>query len=394
MVAGALLVARAKREEQHADFWLAALLLVFGLNGLPFMLGWQEYYDLWEVYTYLPWDGFWLLTAPLTYFFLTSLTNTSWRFAWRKDGIHLLPYSLYFALHLAVGSYSLASGAMVGKTTFAYWWWQNFDQTYHLDDTFKLVCLAQNILYAWLSLRLYGAYRIWAAQQFSDIETVSFRWLRNTVVLGFLSAVVTFGFLLSIQLQGTDYSTMWWGYAFECFVVYYLSLSALGQIRTRNAILFNPIVPVAQLPILVAAAEQWQEAAMEQSTSSSTYTEPANNAKTKPSQEIDIEVWKAKLSAYFQKEEPYLQPDITLSELAMRLHTNTSVLSAAINTGFGKNFNDFVNQYRVDAFLAKMQSGEMKHFTLLAIAFECGFNSKATFNRAVKKATGKSPSEF
>jgi AraC-like DNA-binding protein len=119
-----------------------------------------------------------------------------------------------------------------------------------------------------------------------------------------------------------------------------------------------------------------------------------NNTKAKPSPEIDIQAWKAKLSSYFQKEEPYLQPDITLSELATRLHTNTSVLSAAINTGFGKNFNDFVNQYRVDAFLAKMQSGEMKHFTLLAIAFECGFNSKATFNRAVKKATGKSPSEF
>ena len=95
-----------------------------------------------------------------------------------------------------------------------------------------------------------------------------------------------------------------------------------------------------------------------------------------------------------QKEKPYLQPDLTLSDLAATLKTNTSILSLAINAGFGKNFNDFINEYRVEDFKAKMASKEFQHLTLLAVAFESGFNSKTTFNRAFKKFTNQNPSDF
>ena len=98
--------------------------------------------------------------------------------------------------------------------------------------------------------------------------------------------------------------------------------------------------------------------------------------------------------AYFEKEKSYLNPELTLSELAIKLNTNTSVLSAVINTGFGKNFNDFVNEYRVEEFKRKAAAPDSKHLTLLAIAFDCGFNSKATFNRAFKKVTDLSPKAF
>jgi AraC-like DNA-binding protein len=65
-----------------------------------------------------------------------------------------------------------------------------------------------------------------------------------------------------------------------------------------------------------------------------------------------------------------------------------------INTGFQKNFNDFVNAYRVADFQKKVNDPKLSHYTLLALAYECGFNSKSTFNRAVKKATGQLPSTF
>jgi AraC-like DNA-binding protein len=105
-------------------------------------------------------------------------------------------------------------------------------------------------------------------------------------------------------------------------------------------------------------------------------------------------LWKGKIEQLMQNEKMFLNPELSLADLAKRLKTNVSVLSAAINQGFGKNFNDFVNEHRVLEF--KQQAGlpENKHFTLLALAFECGFNSKATFNRAVKKATGLSPKEL
>ncbi|MEZ4905955.1 MAG: helix-turn-helix domain-containing protein [Spirosomataceae bacterium] len=83
-----------------------------------------------------------------------------------------------------------------------------------------------------------------------------------------------------------------------------------------------------------------------------------------------------------------------MADLAQKLKTNPSVLSAAINQNFGKNFNDFVNEYRIEEFKKQIQLPENKKLTLLAIAFDCGFNSKATFNQAFKKLTGQSPKEF
>ncbi len=53
-----------------------------------------------------------------------------------------------------------------------------------------------------------------------------------------------------------------------------------------------------------------------------------------------------------------------------------------------------MNEYRVNEFIERIQLPENKHLTLLGIAFDAGFNSKATFNRAFKKFTGKSPKEF
>ena len=61
---------------------------------------------------------------------------------------------------------------------------------------------------------------------------------------------------------------------------------------------------------------------------------------------------------------------------------------------FGKNFNDFVNAYRVEAFKAMLKENKHEQLSLLGIAQECGFNSKATFNRVFKKLTNTSPTEY
>ena len=71
-----------------------------------------------------------------------------------------------------------------------------------------------------------------------------------------------------------------------------------------------------------------------------------------------------------------------------------SQLSEVINEGFGKNFNDFVNSYRVEAVKQMLQDGKQKQLSLLGIAYDCGFNSKATFNRVFKKIAQTSPTEF
>ena len=70
------------------------------------------------------------------------------------------------------------------------------------------------------------------------------------------------------------------------------------------------------------------------------------------------------------------------------------LLSQVINVGARRNFNDFVNEYRVDEFKRQVRNPANAHLSFLGLALDCGFNSKATFNRAFKKFTGLSPKEF
>ena len=90
----------------------------------------------------------------------------------------------------------------------------------------------------------------------------------------------------------------------------------------------------------------------------------------------------------------YLNPELNLSDLAQQANMSRGQLSEIINSGFNKNFNDFVNMYRVNAFKSMIKENKHKQLSLLGIAQECGFNSKATFNRVFKKLTNHSPTEY
>ena len=95
-----------------------------------------------------------------------------------------------------------------------------------------------------------------------------------------------------------------------------------------------------------------------------------------------------------QTRQLYTDPELTLPQLARQCGTNPSQLSRIINAGYDSNFNDFINEYRVRAMMDKIRAGEHRTQTLLGLAFDCGFNSKATFNRVFKKKTGLSPKDW
>lgn len=90
----------------------------------------------------------------------------------------------------------------------------------------------------------------------------------------------------------------------------------------------------------------------------------------------------------------YLNPELTLKSLADHLNIHPNILSKIINDGVDKNFSDFVNGYRVNAVIEKLNSGNYGHITLLGLSFECGFNSKTTFNRVFKNSTGMTPLSY
>ena len=101
-----------------------------------------------------------------------------------------------------------------------------------------------------------------------------------------------------------------------------------------------------------------------------------------------------KLTAYMKTYKPYLNPDLTLSQLASGLGVSIHLLSQVINEQLGVNFFNFVNQYRVEEFKERLADPSNRNFSLLGIAFDSGFNSKSTFNRIFRNTTGLTPSRY
>lgn len=95
-----------------------------------------------------------------------------------------------------------------------------------------------------------------------------------------------------------------------------------------------------------------------------------------------------------EKEKPYLDPTLTIHQLANQTNLTPHLLSKVIHKSFNKNFFEYINGYRIDEFKRVATLTKYKNFTLLAIAFECGFNSKSAFNRIFKEQTGMTPGEF
>ncbi|MEJ5104047.1 helix-turn-helix domain-containing protein [Chryseobacterium sp. MYb328] len=102
---------------------------------------------------------------------------------------------------------------------------------------------------------------------------------------------------------------------------------------------------------------------------------------------------KTKLGNIMETRKPYLDSELNLIKLAEILSVSTHQLSYVINTGFQKNFFQYVNEFRVEYAQSLLKDSNSK-LSILGIAYESGFNSKTSFNTTFKKITGQTPSEF
>lgn len=103
---------------------------------------------------------------------------------------------------------------------------------------------------------------------------------------------------------------------------------------------------------------------------------------------------KSQLEHLMRHEKLYLNNELSLPQLAQEMSVTTHELSYLLNEGFGVNFFQYVNTYRVEEAKQLMLSEKHRHLNILGIAYSSGFNSKTTFNTAFKKETRLAPSQF
>src|SRR5690606_4083364 len=108
----------------------------------------------------------------------------------------------------------------------------------------------------------------------------------------------------------------------------------------------------------------------------------------------------AELSEVFNKivmlvntEKYFLNKNLKLSDLSDQLNFNNRIVSKAINKYGNGNFNKFINSFRVEYAKNLLVGGMFDHYTIEAIAEECGFSNKVSFYNAFKSDTGMSPTQ-
>jgi AraC-like DNA-binding protein len=237
-----------------------------------------------------------------------------------------------------------------------------------VDYVYNIVVLVSYWYYLSRCTRIYRAYRTWSLDQHSETEHIGFHWFRNFVyaMIFWISFRVVM-LLLDEVLDLSFYQDWWWNLALVAVAVY-IGLTGLVQRQPTNLHF--------ETPTATDEPEQQPEDIRQ---------ETVTPEKIAVSQKLD---------QVMREERLYLQPELTLNELAKHLNTNASVLSATINQVFQQNFNDYINNLRVEAFIHAYQQPENQNYTMLSLALDAGFNSKATFNRAFKKAKGCAPKEY
>ncbi len=297
--------------------------------------------------------GMVLLLGPLVYFYVRSITLSSFRFHW-KQLLHSIPYLLVLtSLLIQDSTYTgeelqeLVDVFMAGEMPVSFPWIIRF-----------IVYVSHLLLYLYLTRQTLR--KTTGDEEESYLVSLKERITWVTKITG------SFYLIAPILALATVYMAWTKTYTADGNFIITTALSAIIYLIGYQALIHNQTV----LPGFD--------------------TRYASVKLTSDAKDNLLE----KLMLKFEQEKVFTNPDIKLSSLADQLNTHPHVLSRIINTQLNQSFSELLNKYRIEEFKKKAVDPDFAHFSIIGIAYEVGYNSKSSFNTAFKKQTGLTPSQF
>jgi AraC-like DNA-binding protein len=375
-----LLLRKGLQNENTSAKWLSLFIFLCTLYITPWMVGFAGWYDTQpyrDVLFYTPFQHLYFI-GPIIFFYTQSLLNPHFKFS-KKEWLHLIPGILYFMYSLVM--------FIVDKIILKQYYFYANGMDKDFDTWYQWSGLVSMLFYFAISIRYFTIYKKLMQQVISYADTMLFKWVRNFLYafLGMQILQLIFHFLFEIFPEMNNYMGNWW--YFFCFSILMFYIAITGYSNNIETTIPFKLKLIGHQPVFLLNAPE---------SITSEITEDAIELESIPlkNNTEDFEVWKEKIVDLLGKRKIYEDPELSLTQLAGQLESNPTIISKAINHCFQMNFNDFINSYRINAVKEKFQQGLHKKQTLLAIALDCGFNSKATFNRAFKKNSGLSPKDF
>lgn len=303
--------------------------------------------------------------GPLLYWYTLSLLKPD--FSWKNQWVHLLPAVIFLIFR---------SPYFFQNSEFKL---QDVHYVYHRIDKMTVAC--EPILWfpkyhfggIWLDLwahpliLAYSGYCLYLIYQFTHTHGQSF-WKPSHPALQRVIQIVLFIAVIQVVVAAISFVS-----TDDLGDIYIAAVASLGYyvvsfwvIRDSQNLSVKSLVPEAE-------KKKYEKSSLDNE---------------------QIPQLVQRITRYMTEQKPYLNGSLTLSELADALKLSTHHLSQILNEQLGKNFADFVNEYRVDELKQKLQDASLNHLKIEELAFDSGFNSKSVFNTAFKKSTGLTPSQF
>ena len=345
-----------KKKKYLPDKILALWMLIIGIHlastFLYFKGYWENYPHLIGITAPLP-----LIYGPFLYYY-TAYSIKGSRQISRQDYLHLLPFMLaYMYMCRFYFFYTAEEKSLVHRGM--------IDDFGTFTSFLILTIIISAIAYVIYSYRLLSKHKRLIENNYSNTDRINLNWLKS-FIWGIAAIFITVSFVIvSRDVIGISYP-------FNPDLIFYsmivFAILALGYFGIRHENIFVDNV--------ILETEEKLKATYKNSGLSD------NIARAKHKDLLELMV----------KQKPYLEPDLTLNSLAIRLDISLHHLSQIINQYEGQHFNDFVNKYRVEEFI--ILASRDQRYSYLALALESGFNSKSTFNTVFKKFKGVTPSKF
>ncbi|MEM1123568.1 MAG: helix-turn-helix domain-containing protein [Bacteroidota bacterium] len=332
---------------KKANRWLAALLFFFAYRLIAEVLHSLDVINFtnWTYHVFLEYN--WIY-GTLIFFYVNNYIDTNFSLK-RTDWVHFLPVGLEFLLsnYVKIQNFywdgTRESLSWLGAQSYILW----------MHTPFQIVfSLGLVLFYVFKSHQLLQQY---TTDNTKPVQTEDVEWLMLILKIYALFSIVIIG------LSVVDY--LFFNYAFNPFyhipahislaiLTYWLGLQGFAR---RDA----PILTKKQ-PLV-------------------------------PYDGVKLQSILAQLENAMTENKLYKNPKLTLANLAAHLEVKPHQLTQVLNRNLQKSFSDYINEFRVKEVTQMVNDPAYQHYTLLAVAHESGFNSKASFNRIVKKITGKAP---
>jgi AraC-like DNA-binding protein len=242
--------------------------------------------------------------------------------------------------------------------------------------------------------RLLNRHAIYIKKTFSFDENINLRWLKKLAII-----LVMIWFVISLMMGYIYYidsiSEMLFLESFakiemQGHAIFVFFVFLLGFFGIKQQIIYSfPVINAKEKSELVIKEEIIEEITKKKEKVISNRQYQKSGLKKE-----DAQIYLKQLLLYMEEEKPYLNGKLSLKQIALELNISTNYLSQVINENLEKNFFDFVNEYRVNLVKEKLKLPNNRKYTLLALAYDCGFNSKSSFNAIFKKKTGLTPTQY